>query len=203
MVAHPAPSTSSKNGVRLTNYGSLLSFAAAQMWMRSPCDPHGQPYDPGYFTNPKRLEGFEKTLKRSGRTVLLRLANLHRCYSCDEPVNPLADGDHVIPKCEGGPDGIQNFAPMCPYCNSRKGKFDLMYWWWAKKGKTLLDLNPDVIVVYVRGKYTQLLERGTLEEQPDAATELLLGHFATTLPTLAHRDAFKAIPARAGLVGIS
>ena len=169
------------------------------MWLRTFSDHDGRIYGPGYFTN---LDPFRKTLVGPyGQKTQRRLILLERCYCCGVFVEFTEDGqgDHLIPKSAGGDLDLINFAPMCARCNSSKGNLDLPYWWWAKKGKTLLDLNPDVTVVYARGKYRQLLERGTLEEQPDAATELLLGHFATTLPTQAHTDAFKTIPAKAGL----
>ena len=197
MVAHPA---STRTGVRLTNYGSLLSLAAAQIWKRSVSGV--QSYGPALLTN---LPAFRKTLAGPyGRGTVGRLIELAECYSCGVPVPFKAgsDGDHIIPKADGGPLGYENFAPMCVKCNSRKGILDLMHWC-AKRNKTLWNLNNEVLLQYSRQKFVQLVHRGVLEDPASAPVEFLLGQFATTLPTLAHTDAFKAIPARAELVGIS
>jgi 5-methylcytosine-specific restriction endonuclease McrA len=200
VVAHPAPPTASKNGVKLTNFASLLSFAAAQIWKRSVSGV--QSYGPALLTD---LPAFRKTLVGPyGRGTVGRLIELAECYSCGVPVpfKASSDGDHIIPKADGGPLGYENFAPMCVKCNSRKGSLDLMHWW-AKRNKTLWDLNNDVLLQYSRQKFVQLVHRGLLEDPASAPVEFLLGQFATTLPTLAHTDAFNAIPARAELVGVS
>ena len=200
MVAHPASSTASKNGVRLTNYGSLLSFAAAQIWKRSVSGV--QSYGPALLTD---LPAFRKTLAGPyGRGTVGRLIELAECYSCGVPVpfKASSDGDHIIPKADGGPLGYENFAPMCVKCNSRKGSLDLMHWW-AKRNKTLWDLNNDVLLQYSRQKFLQLIDRGSLDHPASSSTELLLGQFGVTLPTPEHTAAFKAIAGRAVLVGIS
>lgn len=32
--------------------------------------------------------------------------------------------DHIIPRCAGGPDRLENMQPMCAKCNNRKCKYD-------------------------------------------------------------------------------
>lgn len=51
-----------------------------------------------------------------------------RCYYCgwkQAPVVRPGEGlaiDHVVPRCKGGGDEIENLVPACRSCNSIKGK---------------------------------------------------------------------------------
>lgn len=42
----------------------------------------------------------------------------HDCYICNEWADAV---DHVISRKRGGGDGLENLAPICKKCNSRKG----------------------------------------------------------------------------------
>lgn len=49
-----------------------------------------------------------------------------RCYYCrtvlaGDPIVPRPETDHVIPKCKGGADHIDNRVLTCAPCNNRKG----------------------------------------------------------------------------------
>jgi len=175
----------------VTYYDALLRLSACQIWMRLGRTKDGRWYGPKRF---QEFEALDTTLKDSGRKTFLRLANMHRCYACGAPVNPLADGDHVIPKSKGGASGAENFAPMCAKCNSSKGSKDMLEWW-AVQGKTLELLNPDVMVVFVRIMYFLLSENGLLDTPAPGPTTYLLDRFAASLPTQQHIDAFNNIHA--------
>lgn len=43
-----------------------------------------------------------------------------RCYYCGEHWGQSLEKDHMTPVSRGGSDGIDNLAPACPPCNSRK-----------------------------------------------------------------------------------
>lgn len=49
-----------------------------------------------------------------------------RCYYCrialaGDPNVPQPEADHVVPRCRGGPDHIDNRVLTCAPCNNRKG----------------------------------------------------------------------------------
>ena len=173
----------------LTFYDALLRLAACQVWIRSGRAKDGRDYGAGRL---RRVEDFDNTLKNPGRKVQLRLANMHNCCACGVGVSPVADGDHHIPKSNGGPQDLSNYAPMCSRCNSKKGQKDLLEWW-AETGRPLRELHVDVIVAYARVKYNYLADRDTLESAAPLYIKPLLDSFAATLPSPAHIQAFRSI----------
>lgn len=47
------------------------------------------------------------------------------CYYCGDPLNPDTwTVDHVIPRCAGGSNKIENLQPTCEPCNSLKSLQD-------------------------------------------------------------------------------
>ena len=153
---------------------------------------------PGVNGRRRRVQDFENTLKHAGRKPVLRLANRHRCYGCDTGVNPFANGDHIVPSVKAGPSSADNFAPMCPRCNSSKGDQDLPEWW-LKKGRTLWSLDPDVIVQYCRVMYPHLAKLEMLDSPAPEPVIRLLSQFSDSLPTVEHTAAFNDIYAPAGV----
>jgi hypothetical protein len=49
-----------------------------------------------------------------------------RCHYCGVELHPLRTFciDHVIPRCAGGSDAMDNLVPACHPCNARKGGQD-------------------------------------------------------------------------------
>ena len=123
--------------VPLTNYGALLSLASVQMWLKAVRKSAGIQCSPSIFTN---LSTLHKTvIGPYGQRTNRRLILLKTCYSCgaDVPFTETSEGDHVVAKSQGGSLGIDDFAPICPTCNSEKGSFNLLYWWGERKHRTL------------------------------------------------------------------
>jgi len=147
---------------------------------------------PAFFKN---MSPFYSALKSNSRTTFLRLANLHACYACDKPINPYADGDHVVPKVLGGSDGPENYGPMCPKCNSSKGKRDALEWLAGAKSFNLETMNLEILVVYTRQMFKLISKQGLLDNPAPGARVYLTRWFASRLPTLEHRMSFEAITA--------
>ena len=156
----------------------------------------GTIYGPGVLAD---VLNFKKTLVGPhAQAVTRRLILSERCYSCDVFVEftATAQGDHLIPKSKGGSLGLENFGPMDPRCNALKSNHDLMDWW-ARMGKSLADLNNDVMVQYARQKYRWAADRGLLNQPWDRreaeSLYLLLKQFAIQLPSDSHREQFYLI----------
>ena len=92
---------------------------------------------------------------------------------------------------------IDNFAPMCPSCNSEKGSFDLLYLRGERKRRSLEELNNDVMVIYIRQMYLLGRRNGRLDNELEGrdgfAVKYLLWKFGQNLPTSAHTEAFNRI----------
>lgn len=167
------------------------------MWLKAVRKSAGIQCSPSIFTN---LSALHKTvIGPYGQRTNRRLILLKTCYSCgaDVPFTETSEGDHVVAKSQGGSLGIDDFAPMCPTCNSEKGSFDLLYWWGERKHRTLEELNDDVMVVYIRQKYLVDERNGSLDNKLEGrdgfAAEHLLWKFGQNLPTSEHTAAFNRI----------
>jgi HNH endonuclease len=130
---------------------ALQRIAAYQAFRRVPLAPDGRPYGPGWFSNPKN---WLTTLEHENRRVSVRLSRMATCVRCSTPLAPDSTGDHLIPRCRGGPDGAQNYLPLCGGCNASKGARDLLDWWIAS-AQPVSALPPDVLCAYARLMYTR------------------------------------------------
>ena len=85
-----------------------------------------------------------------------RLAKQRAHYTCVvcRQVRGFLEVHHIIPEAEGGPDVIDNAAPLCPTCHGnfgdnpklRKQLTELRDWWWAYCERQ--EQHPDVQAVY-------------------------------------------------------
>lgn len=75
--------------------------------------------NPGTFFILRRYQlTFKDRTNKSVRIeVLIRDGN--RCRYCGE--DGAGTVDHIIPRCQGGTDSVDNLAVSCQSCNSRKG----------------------------------------------------------------------------------
>ncbi len=148
---------------------------------------------PGFFRN---VAPFNSAVRSNDRKNPQILTNLHACYACSKPVNPLAMGDHLIPKKIGGSDSVDNFGPMCPRCNSSKGTRDALEWLAGKKSFNLNTMNLEILVAYTRQMFILVSGLGQLENVVNGPKDFLIRQFASTLPTPEHQDAFWDITAK-------
>lgn len=168
----------------MTNRCALIRLHALEAWRRLPLAGDGRPYGPGFFAT----RDWEGTLARGeNRRVSLRLAALGECLGCQTPMAPGSTGDHLVPKAEGGPDGAQNYLPLCRSCNSSKGKRDLLEWWVAA-GKAPVTLTPDALCAYTRLRFKQCEAAGTLDDPARPALVAVVEGLAQDLPPR-HREA--------------
>ncbi len=171
---------------QISNWDGLLQLAA-QVMHQEP----GGPRSPNFLADANR---FEKTCKSESRRTIQRLIRSGVCCACGIPVDELASGDHVVPTTAGGHSGIENFLPMCVPCNASKGKRDLLVWT-ASKDRTLRQLGPDAIIIYIRNVRPIIEANGELDLPAETYLITLLAEFADTLPSLAMRYFFKTLAA--------
>lgn len=101
----------------------------------------------------------EKWIVSDPNRSIIRLRKINRCSYCDaELYDKNGEGDHIVGK---EMDQVVWLVPCCPYCNSSKGKKDLLEWWF-KKERRIDDLRTDVLSIYLRGKFKLLSIRGEL-----------------------------------------
>ena len=132
--------------VKVTYRDAFFRLGACINWRKSLLAADGKPPRPGFFSN---LPSFKAAISSVSRTTFLKLANRHRCYACDKPIDPLAVGDHVVAKSKEGTGGSENYAPMCVRCNSSKKDRDALECL-AGRGFTLGTMNLEVLIVYAR-----------------------------------------------------
>jgi len=132
---------------------------------------NGSVYGVGYFW--KQMIDAKKWISISNpKKSHLRLHKKNECSYCNEKITAEGgDGDHVVGR---DMDDIHWLVPCCKQCNSSKGKKDLIEWWVDFKGKNILDLDKDVLSVYVRGKYRLFDREGKLDEECPEYFELAL-----------------------------
>jgi hypothetical protein len=83
----------------------------------------------------------------------------------------------------GGPQSIENFAPLCRSCNSSKGDRDLLEWWIDVRQRTLGALNLDALCVYLRLMYQMFEEQDMLQQNASDYCEEAVQQAAGTLPS--------------------
>jgi len=158
-----------------TYLGLLAALNAIQAWKRLPPGKYG----PGFISR----RDWVSTLANPGRRVPIALIRQAACLACSHPL-PLsrsARGDHLIPLSQGGTEGPENYLPLCPKCNSRKGQQDLLEWW-QKTGRDLTTLSSDVLVAYYRLKYRWCQGRGLLHQEAPDYLALAVESFRPSLP---------------------
>lgn len=116
-------------------------------------------------------KGCAAGIRRENRSTSFRLyehGQKHGCLQCGKPLAVKSTGDHLLALHLGGPDGAQNYVPLCGRCNSSKGARDF-FAWWQKKGRRMDELPVDVLCAYARLWWQKHERDGTLDEPAPAA----------------------------------
>ena len=155
---------------------ALLRLCSWQNWYRA-VDKKGQHYGLGQLV--KAFGWASSTLASENRNVVRRPILENKCVACGNAPSTNSTGDHLIALSKGGPQSIENHAPFCRSCNSSKGDKDLLEWWFVVKGRSLLDLNIDVLTAYLRmaHRYHNLYVAAPLEY------EMAITEAAATMPS--------------------
>lgn len=169
---------------------ALVALHAAQTFLRLPLPADGRPYGPGYFYGRQ----WRPALSQENRRVSLRLARSSSCIACGGALTAQSTGDHIIPTSRGGPQGAQNYLPLCRSCNSSKSDTDL-FTWWRQKGRLFIDLDRDVVCAYVRLRY-QSSTSEQLEGEADSVVVEAVAELLSALPSSRHQDAVLACARR-------
>lgn len=85
--------------------------------------------------NPLPLEIEQKTPITG--TLLQQLWSVH-CIYCDSQTGT-PSADHLVPRSKGGGNGLNNLAPCCKRCNSRKNAKDLSVFVGGNRATELLE----------------------------------------------------------------
>jgi hypothetical protein len=166
----------------------LVALQAFQTIRQASKNAEGSLYGPGFFDN----RDWVKSLATENRRVSVRLARYTSCYACGKPMPLNSTGDHLIPLADGGPQGAQNYAPLCPDCNTRKKRTQDAVEWWMSEGRNIADWPDDVICAYARVRYQLAAQRGTLEGEVPPYLEEALSQVLEALPP-AHASRLMAI----------
>lgn len=173
----------------LTRRQALIGLYALQAWERIGKTKFGGDYAPRWFANQR--EGFLRGLANEDRKGTIMMIRKGACIVCDESLPFRSSGDHLIALAVGGRQSVMNFLPLCPPCNSSKGKRDLADWW-VKKGFPIERLVPRPLCLYCRANW-QLQSSAWLEEPAPAYLLTLLTQIAARLPSDQHREALCAM----------
>ena len=133
----------------LTIRAALIMLQAWAHWFR--IISTNPKYLPGRGILQRGINSAIKSLESESRNTVLRLARRSQCIFCGREVKT-GTGDHIIPLSKGGPQSVENFMPLCKKCNASKGDKDLLEWWFAK-GRRIVDLDQDALVIYLRLTY--------------------------------------------------
>jgi hypothetical protein len=165
---------------------ALLQLQMLQGWRRLP-----KMYGPGWFGR----TDWAKSLRSPNRNVSLRLSQLHACIFCGKATAPNSTGDHIIPTSKGGPQGAENYLPLCRSHNASKGDRDLLEWW-QSKGRLVAELPDDVICAYARLMWQMLEQRNQLDDPAPEALQQAVKSLLSVLDRLPlHRRAVQALVA--------
>jgi len=164
----------------MNNERALTKLWAWQHWYRT-TDRQGRHYGLSFLK--KGFDSAPKSLHSDSRNTVRRLNLLGKCIGCDAQVPASSTGDHIIPLSRGGPQSIENFAPLCRSCNSSKGDRDLLEWWIDVRQRTLGALNLDALCVYLRLMYQMFEEQDMLQQNASDYCEEAVQQAAGTLPS--------------------
>lgn len=172
-----------RNGKPITNVHALVALYLLTDWLR--LRREGTEAGPGWFEHHGVLTG----ICRENRGVSFTLLRIGRCLQCNEPLPPGASGDHIVSREAGGPDGAQNYMPLCGPCNASKGKHDLLWWWAAKKGRSALELPVEALTAYARLTWALYLRTGRDRKPVEPALQHAIRELLDELPSDRHRTA--------------
>lgn len=136
-------------------------------------DNNGNIYGISFLDKHKKdsIKWIESTPGRAN--TRLRIKN--NCVYCQKPNLPINGiGDHIVSEFED--KNIIWTVPCCKNCNSSKGKKDLIDWWLGLKftsctpkkmaywSDDFINLDRDVISIFVRAKYRHQKNKGELDD---------------------------------------
>lgn len=82
-------------------------------------------YAEDFIEAPRRRE--MNSPERGQFRAFLRALHPH-CTYCGRPINGKGTLDHLVPRCRGGRNVVENLVLSCGNCNSSKGGRDLEAW---------------------------------------------------------------------------
>ena len=173
-----------RSGKPYPNLWGLLALYLLTDWRRMAEQGNGFGR-PGWF----RRQGLVPGIVRENRGVSFRLIRREDCLACGKSLSPTSSGDHVVSRDAGGPDGAQNYMPLCGNCNSSKGKLDLLHWWIVKRDHSVLELPVEVLTAYARLTFEQYVRTGKDGKPIEPALEHAVSELLDGLPTPTHRHA--------------
>lgn len=160
----------------------LLALYALQTAMRHAATP-------GSIANHR--DGYLAGIRRENRSNSFRLF-VHGvfigCLGCGKRIPSDSQGDHLLPLAAGGPEGAQNYVPLCGRCNSSKCARDFLEWW-GSHGRSATELTADVLTAYARLWFQKRERDGTLEHPAPPALRNAVRELLDALPTDDHRRA--------------
>jgi len=154
---------------------ALVQLAAIQMYRRMGPGRDGTPYHPNYFKRHK--SDFVQALKNPNGKVITRLWRPMTCVICGESLPPNTTGDHVIPRSQGGKEGVENRVPLCKTCNYGTGGKHVsdLFEWLYKCDYDFSQINLDLMIVYARLRYQHATEDELQEDAPEYIIEAING----------------------------
>jgi hypothetical protein len=171
------------NGRPITNVHGLVALYLLTDWIR--LRREGTQAGAGWFLRHGVLAG----ICRENRGVTFALLRIGACLQCGEELPLTSSGDHIVARDAGGPDGAQNYMPLCKGCNSSKGNNDLLWWWTARKGRSVLELPVEALTAYARLTWAQYLRTGRDRKPIEPGLAHAVCELLDELPTNEHRKA--------------
>ncbi len=172
-----------KSGKPASNLWGLLCLYLLTDWLW--LARNRNEFGPSWF----RSQGLMTGICRENRGILFALIRRETCLCCEALLTPNSTGDHIVSRDAGGPDGAQNYMPLCRSCNSSKGSNDLLHWWIVKKQRSVLELPAEVLTAYARLTYALYLRTGREGKPIEPALGHAVKELLDQLPTSAHRRA--------------
>jgi len=123
------------------------------------------PATAGTICSDNSVKGCCNGIRRENRSNSFRLYERGQkkgCLHCDGAMAKGSTGDHLLARHSGGPDGAQNYIPLCGRCNSSKGKTEF-FTWWQKKNRSAAELPADLLCAYARLWWQKHEADGTLD----------------------------------------
>ena len=106
----------------------------------------------------------------------IKLKTGHICNYCGSNKNLALE--HIFPKKYGGKDDADNLILVCRYCNSSKGKKDLIEWMYSKN----IFLPLMVIRRYLKLIHIYLIENSLIDKEKEYLEKIELPFKIKSLP---------------------
>ena len=146
-------------------------------------DARGKTPAPCFFTHQGVLAGLTAG---TTRRVALRLARRTGCLACGKELRPGSTGDHIIPVSAGGPQGLENYIPLCASHNASKGTKDLLEFW-RYIGRPACELPADALIAYSRLMFVRVRDRDLLRANASPEAYEVVEELFQRLPSEDHK----------------